>query len=209
MNTLRKFILGLTFGTLLLSCQKAMKSDFVYPIRLIDVQEGAPLPEQYRLARNNYLSNDKSVYGVLLFRYPAKSIKYIVEYEDGWLVAADKGEWGGILYYLGRDGEVDVLIKNSDNPRDLVLWDETVLVTWPPFLPLTNAHSDVLRVRNTKEGFNVEKFNVAGANATFEDQVDGLVVKTTTPRTAEESYYSIQGVFSNAQPEQVLPPKID
>jgi hypothetical protein len=186
-----------------------MKSDFVYPIRLIDVQEGAPLPEQYSLARNNYLSNDKSVYGFLLFRYPAKSIKYIVEYEDGWLVAADKGEWGGILYYLGRDGEVDVLIKNSDNPRDLVLWDETVLVTWPPFLPLTNAHSDVLRVRNTKEGFNVEKFNVAGANATFEDQVDGLVVKTTTPRTAEESYYSIQGVFSNAQPEQVLPPKID
>ena len=209
MNTFIKVILSLTIAALLLGCQKTMKPEPLFPIRLIDVEEGAALPKPYNRAREDYLSNDKSVHGFLLFRYPAKNIKYIVEYEDGWLVAGDKGEWGGILYWLGRDGEVDVLIKNSDNPQDLILLDELVLVTWPPFLPLMNAHSDVLRVRKTKERFNIEKFTVPGANANFENQIDGLVVKTVTPRTLQEHFYPILNVFSKAQPEQVLPPKLD
>lgn len=143
-----------------------------FPIQHFDIQNGATKPMEFNRVQTAYLSNANSTNKFELRYYP---IDDIVEFEDGWLVSGAKGEWGGILYWMGLDGDIDILIKNSDNPSDVALLNDAVYITWSPFLPVTNGHSDLIRIRNPKAGeIEVESFAVPGGVTGFKYEAGDL-----------------------------------
>lgn len=180
MNLLRLTIFGLPIILLLNACtltEKPPALELDSPIQHFDILEGEPKPIQFDRAHKDYLSNANSINKFELRYYP---IDDIVEFEQGWLVSGGKGEWGGILYWLGRNGDLDILIKNSDNPSDVAFRNDATYIAWSPFLPLSGGHSDLVRVRKIKGEIDVEKYAVPGAVTGFERRMGDLWVKTST-----------------------------
>ena len=57
------------------------------------------------------------------------NVKVYVEYEDGWLLASGYGEWGGIIFWVDRKGDYEVIVDNDHAyPIDAVLDSNTILI---------------------------------------------------------------------------------
>ena len=200
------FLFSVQSVIFLAGCSELQTTQTKSPIRHIIIHGSSPLPEAFARARLDYMSNESAANRALLFKY--RTVDDIVEFEDGWLVSADKGEWGGILYWLGRDGELDILIRNSNNSTDLVVLDDTVVLSRKPFYPVGN--SNIYRIQKTDVGLNVEKFEIPGQALGFEKRNGELLLKSTTRQQfgVSEAYHDIDNIFTTVQPSNIDPPSL-
>jgi len=66
---------------------------------------------------------------------PERKIKYFdvkayVEYDDGWLIASGYGEWGGVVFWIDKNGRYEI-IRDDDlaYPIDVMIDNNTVFIS--------------------------------------------------------------------------------
>lgn len=178
-------------------------------IQHFDLNNGFSVPEEFTRVKSVSFAEENQADRYLLY-YP---IDDIVEFEEGWLASGSKGEWGGVLYWLSREGDFHVLIKNNNNPSDVALFNGSVFITWSPFLPLAGGKSDLIRVQKTEGRLNVDKFSVDGGVKGFDRKPSGLWVNTETIRIIDASKvkiaydkasYQLDIILNDFVPQKIL-----
>lgn len=203
------FSIALLFFSGCTSYEKSKRDVFSKSIEHFDLNNGFSVPEEFTRVKSVSFANENQADRHVLY-YP---IDDIVQFEEGWLVSVDRGEWGGILYWLGREGDVHILVKNNDNPSDIALSDGAVFIAWSPFLPLKGGHSDLIRVQRTKNKLNVDKFDVTGGVIGFDRRSSGLWVKAEVIRIIDASKvkiaydkasYQLDDILNENVPQKIL-----
>ena len=108
---------------------------------------------------------------------PAGKIKIFdvaayAEYSDGWLIASGYGEWGGIVFWLSRNGDYKI-IRDDDlaYPIDAIADQNTIfLIQGMNHLSLSEGH--LLEINRYAGDFETKEYPVNGYPTAFE-AVDG------------------------------------
>ena len=99
-----------------------------------------------------------------------------LKYNDGWIIASGRGEWGGIVYWLSKEGDYKVL-RDDDlaYPIDVMKDDNTILITQGmPGLGLSGGH--LFEVIRTDDDFKTHVYPVQGYTNNIERFNGELIV---------------------------------
>lgn len=83
--------------------------------------------------------------------WASRGTRFVVDVEDGWVVALNAGEFGGGLYWVARDGSQVRTLNDSDNVAALVM--STVgVVALTGLDHMTNGKGEALLVKKDRAG---------------------------------------------------------
>ena len=89
-------------------------------------------------------------------------VKAYVEYDDGWLIASGLGEWGGVVFWIDKNGGYEII--RDDNlayPIDVVIDNSTVFISQGmSHLSLSDGHLLELNRNNGTFETNIYPINL-------------------------------------------------
>lgn len=117
----------------------------------------------------------------------AYSVTAYVEYEDGWLLASGYGEWGGVVFWLSRNGDYQIIKDdNGAYPIDAILHGNTVLLTQGmEHLSLSDGY--LLEINRKKQNFVSKTYSLQGYPSRFEKNNGQWII----PILSNNSYHVV------------------
>jgi hypothetical protein len=129
--------------------------------------------------------NKKIIGGAPEQKIKTYDVKAYVAYEDGWLVASGYGEWGGVVFWIGKDGSYEI-IRDDDlaYPIDAVVNDNIVFITQGmAHLSISDGH--LLEVSRNNNEFGTKTYPFKFYPSSFEKHNGDWII----PLASHQSYY--------------------
>ena len=109
------------------------------------------------------------------------NVKAYVDYGDGWLVASGYGEWGGVVFWIDKDGDYEI-IRDDDlaYPIDAIVENDRVFIAQGmSHLVISDGH--ILEVIRENEVFETRAYPINSYPGNFEKN-DGIWIIPTASR---------------------------
>lgn len=147
--------------------------------------KGVPLEAVELLVNLTPEGTRRVIGGSPLEKIQTHSVTAYVEYDDGWLLASGRGEWGGVVFWLSKKGDYKII--RDDNlayPIDAILYENKVLlIQGMAHLSISNGH--LLEINRNKQTFVSRTYSLRGYPSGFEKKDGQWIV----PIPSRNSYH--------------------
>jgi hypothetical protein len=125
---------------------------------------------------------------------PEQAVRTLTEFETGFLVGYNSGEWGGGLYWYGRDGALLQHILEGNIVRVVPVDGKVLVFSGIAHLVMNEGQASVLEFDGSSWTL-LYSLDLTGAPVTFADEPDGTLLVATSKRIVR---------LSNARRVEVL-----
>jgi len=173
MHIRKLFLPNLILSIALLGCDKGdtLSSRQDMPIVVTVVANEEPksadvpfaLAQEIRLLKFKKSNAVEKELGVLpTMKIKTFNVAAYAEYEDGWLVASGRGEWGGVVFWMDNEGFKVIRDDDYAYPIDLIKEDDTLLLLQGmSHLSIEDGH--LLEISRNKDGtFSTRAYPIDG-----------------------------------------------
>lgn len=126
------------------------------------------------------------------------NVKAHVEYGDGWLIASGRGEWGGIVFWLNKNGDYKI-IRDDDfaYPIDLIAEGNTIFIT-QGMNHMAPSDGHLLQINRNNGTFKTKVYPLKGYPSIYKQHDEEFIIPVDyyEDRNFHKGYYVLSELLT-------------